>query len=397
MTEVRTPLEEHRDQVANVIGVSLNLGRGFFEHRAPRIALGDFRAVFDGDRVLAVAGERRFTQRFGGRELDMCGIWGVGTLPERRGEGLATRAVSGLLGEARERGTSLSALYPAVLGPYRRLGYELAGTYTRQRVLFEDLPAGGGPLSVEAYDPARDLDAVRACYRRAVEPHNGPIDCEDDRWWPERIMGSTMPDERQRAVVVRGRDGELEAYASFAYEEEQGHLEIEFRLACRHLVATTAEGASALLGYFRGFRGVGRALQFPGAPADPLALLVEEQRLNPAWTFRWMLRLLDVRAALEGRGYPPVSGEALVAVEDPAFPDNRGPWRISAEEGKVRVAPAAGERVRPISIGALSSIYSGYLAPHDAVRLGLLDADDPAVPVLARLFAGTAPFMLDWF
>ena len=53
--------------------------------------------------------------------------------------------------------------------------------------------------------------------------------------------------------------------------------------------------------------------------------------------------------------------------------------------------------MRPVSIGTLSSMYSGFLSPFDAVRLGLMDADDPAVPVLARLFAGTAPYMLDWF
>jgi predicted acetyltransferase len=126
-------------------------------------------------------------------------------------------------------------------------------------------------------------------------------------------------------------------------------------------------------------------------------MLVEEQRLRPSWTFRWMLRLLDVPAALEARGYPPVGGEAVIAVDDAMFADNRGPWRISAEDGKVRVSSAEGERVRPVSIGALSSMYTGLLSPYDAVRLGLLEGVDPAVPVLARLFAGPPPFMLDWF
>ena len=38
--------------------------------------------------------------------------------------------------------------------------------------------------------------------------------------------------------------------------------------------------------------------------------------MAPVWTYRWMLRLLDVPTALSGRGYPPVSGEAVLAVED---------------------------------------------------------------------------------
>ena len=59
--------------------------------------------------------------------------------------------------------------------------------------------------------------------------------------------------------------------------------------------------------------------------------------------------------------------------------------------------PDPGARVRPIPIGILSSMFTGYLSPFDAVRLGLLDADDPAVPFLAQLFTGPAPFMLDFF
>jgi predicted acetyltransferase len=397
MTEIATPAEEHRDQVANVLHVSLNLGHGFLEHRAPKLPLERFRCAFEGDRVIGVAAERSLRQRFGGRELETSGIWGVGTLPEHRGTGIATRAVGRLLHEARERGAALSALYPATLRPYRGLGYELAGTYTEHRVALDDLPRGGGPLPIEEYDPSRDLDAVRACYRRAMEAHNGLIDCDEPSWWPERIMGNPIPEHLHRAVVARTAHGEVEAYASFVHEKDDGDLDVTFRLACRHLVASSLDGIASLLGYFRGFRGLGRTLQFTGPPADPLAMLVEEQRLRPTWTFRWMLRLLDVRAALQGRGYPPLSGEALVAVEDGMFPDNRGPWRVVARDGTVEVSTAEGAHVRPIPIGIFSAMYSGFLSPFDAARLGIMDADDPAVPVLARLLAGPAPFMLDFF
>ncbi len=397
MTEIRTPAEDHRDQVANVLRVSLNLEHGFLEHSGPKLPLERFRCAFEGDRVLGVAADRDFRQRFGGRDVEMCGIWGVGTLPEHRGAGLATLAVGRLMREARERGVPLTALFPAILRPYRGLGYELAGTYTEHCVGLEDLPKGGGPLPVEEYEPDPDLEAVRACYRRATEQDNGPIDSDDPRWWPERIMGRRKPDEPQRAVVARGEEGTVEGYASFLYEKDEGDLDVAFRLSCKHFVASTIEGYASLLGYFRGFRGLGQAVTFPGPLADPLALLVEEQRVKPSWTFRWMLRLLDVAAALEGRGYPPVSGEAILAVEDGMFPDNRGPWRISAEGGKVEVSSATGARVRPMPVGILSAMYTGFLSPFDAVRLGLIDGDDPAVPVLARLFAGPAPFMYDWF
>ena len=115
----------------------------------------------------------------------------------------------------------------------------------------------------------------------------------------------------------------------------------------------------------------------------------------PVWSYRWMLRILDVREALEQRGYPPVSGEATIAVEDGLFPDNRGPWRIVAADGKISVEPAEARRVHPIPIGALSAMYTGYVSPFDAARLGLIDRND--VPFLASLFAGRDPWMHDFF
>jgi len=397
MTEIGTPSEEHRGQVAEVMRVSLNLSHAFLEHRAPILPLERFRCGFVDGRVIATAADRDHVQWFGGREVPMSGIWAVATLPEHRGGGLATGVVSRLLHEARERGVPISALYPATVRPYRGLGYELAGTFTEHEVRLDDLPRGrGSPLELRGYEPD-DLEAVRACYRRAMAPHNGPIDSDDPQWWPDRIMGHGDPQDLHRAVVVLGTDGSVEGYASFVTQKADGDLDVSFRLACKQLVASTLEGYASLLAYVRGFRGLGQALRFTGPPADPLSMLVEEQRVGPVWTFRWMLRLLDVPRALEARGYPPVSGEVIIAVEDGHFPDNHGPWRIVAEEGKVRVEPAEGAEVRPMQVGTLSSMYTGYLSPFDAGRLGLVASDDPAIPFLAQLFAGPPPFMLDFF
>jgi len=101
--------------------------------------------------------------------------------------------------------------------------------------------------------------------------------------------------------------------------------------------------------------------------------------------------------ALSGRGYPPVAEEFVLSVEDALFPQNRGPWRVVAGDGSVTVTPAGAVigRVRPISIGTLSAIYSGSLSAADAVTFGLVD---PVVAgALGRLFGGPAPWMYDFF
>ena len=92
------------------------------------------------------------------------------------------------------------------------------------------------------------------------------------------------------------------------------------------------------------------------------------------------------------RGYPPVDAEAVVAVEDPRWPENAGPWRIAVTDGVAQITPEPRATPRPVPIGALSSMFSGFLKVPDAVRLGALDADDPSLDALAVMLAGADPW-----
>ena len=394
-TDVFTPDDAHRGGIVDLMRVAFNMTTRLDE-RAAWLPVEKMRCVSDDGRIVAAAGAHDFRQWFGGRELEMSGIWGVVTLPEHRGGGLATRAVTALLEDARERGQPLSALYPATQRPYRGMGYELGGTMTRHEVMLDDLPRGpAGPLPVEEFSLERDLEGVRACYRASVSGHAGPIDSDEPDWWRDKILGRWFSDDVQRTVVARGRDG-IEGYASFTFGPATGAIDFNYSVNCRHLVATSVEGFASILSYVRAFRGLGVSLRFTGPPAHPLALLVEEQRVAPVWTYRWMLRLLDVPAALSGRGYPPVSGEVALAVEDGLFSENRGPWHLEADgSGSVNVSPATGRAEHPVTIGTLSAMYTGFLSPFDAVALGQLDESQASF--LAQLFGGPAPWMHDFF
>lgn len=394
-SDVFVPGDEHRDEIVELMRVAYNLSAGSLPARAAWLPVAKMRCIAEGERIVAAAGARDFRQWFGGRELEMSGIWGVVTAPEHRGGGLATRAVTTLLEEARARGQTVSALYPATQRPYRGIGYELGGTMTRHEVALDDLPRGAsGPLPVEELDLQRDIAGVRACYRASVAGHNGPIDSDEDDWWPDRILGPWFSDDVRRAVVARGADG-IEGYASFTYGPATGAIDFNYSVVCRHLVASTIEGMTSLLSYLRAFRGLGVALRFTGPPAAPLALLIEEQRVLPVWTYRWMLRLLDVPAALSGRGYPPVKASFDLTVEDGLFPENRGPWTVSVSRGKASVEPSSGSAGRPVAIGTLSCLYSGFLSALDAAALGLVDPSDASV--LASVFGGPTPWMYDFF
>jgi predicted acetyltransferase len=110
-----------------------------------------------------------------------------------------------------------------------------------------------------------------------------------------------------------------------------------------------------------------------------------------------MMRILDVTAALEGRGYPEVEGEATIAVADDIFTENTRTYALSSDSGKLRVEAVSRRARTELPIGMLSALYSGYVTPNDLVRLGQLDPADPAIGLLSRLFAGPPPWMPDFF
>ncbi len=393
MIVIRRPVEEEREQLGALLRLSFNPPSAMAARMIAEFDLDEFQCAYEGDRLVASARTYDLRQWFGGQAVPMAGIASVATSPERRGGGLATDLMRSVLRKDREAGKVMATLFPATVTVYRRVGFEYAGTHTEYKATTRDLPRDQHNTSVDELRE-EDLDALKQCYRRFASGHNGPAEGDDDQWWQRRVLRRFNPDQLTRAVVVRGDDG-VEGYSAFAVEDiadEWGH-----RLACGHLVATTRRAATALLGYFRRYASLGPEVTWHGPPNEPLALLVPEQVVKADWTFRFMSRLLDVRGALEARGYPDVDGEATIAVADDLFPDNDGTFRITAEGGAVKVAFSDGAHGRPVPIGMLSALYTSYLSTVDLVHLGVLDAGDPAIPVLSRLFDGPASWMPDFF
>src|SRR5204863_5113458 len=130
------------------------------------------------------------------------------------------------------------------------------------------------------------------------------------------------------------------------------------------------------------------------------ALLLPEQSFRLHREFRNMSRILDVPTALESRGYPAsVTGSSAFTVDDPLFQENAGSFLVEAAGGRVQVTTQPGGRGAggpAIGVGALSAMFTGYVTPAVAARVGLVDPDDPALDLFARLFAGPPPWTPDF-
>src|SRR5919109_809344 len=257
MVDIRPPEDSDRDAIAYLASLSFNVPLARTRRYAPRLRLDRYLCAYEGSRLIATAQAHQLEQWFGGRPLPMAGIASVATIPERRGTGIATQVLLELLHTRRDAGDIVTALYPATVPVYRRLGYEFGGAFATHEASLRSLPRAESDGVVLEGLEGDEIEELKSCHRTFAAGQNGLAHSEDDDWWRIRVTSSLEPDATTRTVVVRGPGGP-EGYAAYEIEslgEHEGS-----RVVCTHLVGLSRRAVLALLTYFRRFQGVGKTL-----------------------------------------------------------------------------------------------------------------------------------------
>jgi predicted acetyltransferase len=171
-----------------------------------------------------------------------------------------------------------------------------------------------------------------------------------------------------------------------------------FRILVLELIATTPTALRALWATLGAASSVVPSVIFRGGPADPLAFLLDGLDVTVSRARHWMLRLVDVAAAIAARGWAEgVRATVSLEIVDRECAWNAGRFFLLVEDGRAHLEPGGKGSVR-LGIGALSSLYSGYASTAMLGRAGLLDGGTGAERAALDLaFAAPVPWMLDEF
>lgn len=269
-------------------------------------------------------------QWFGGRPVPMTGIAGVGVPAERRGQGAASALTRAALAELRAAGVALSALYPATTALYRRAGFEVAGGRYAIELRLGALRASSADraLTVRRGKPA-DEPAIVQVARDAARRGAGQLDRGAYIWQRVRQPRGRIV----RDFVIEGERG-LVGYAYLSQREvarAEGH---EYEIVATDAAALNPAAGRRLLALLGDHAGIAQGAVLYGGPAHPLLMLLPERHFSVALVDPWMLRIVDVRAALEQRGWPAgVQAELVLELADDVLPGNAGRWRLSVAKG----------------------------------------------------------------
>jgi predicted acetyltransferase len=392
--EVRSMREEERERFRLMTSQSFNLPR----HRAALHAatpLDEAWVLAMGSDIQGALRAETVGQFFGGRSVSSVALSAVQIMPQGRGRGFGTILMNRVMSELRDRGVALSVLYPTKTGFYRSLGYEIAGAYTRYQLPILAAPRESRLPVVEAFEDD-GFDLIAACYQRLGESSCGLLD-RSARWWNTRVL-TGAEDRPLYRYLVRNEDGEVTGYVIYSHEPEPSGFDYSYSLVCQDLVWHDRESAQALLSFAGSHLVVGVNLSWAGSVEEPLAQLMHIQQPQIQQASSWMVRLLNVPKAIEGRGYPLSLNETIdLTVTDAALPTNAGSIRIEVCDGVAKVSPID-SAAAVVDVGALAAIYTGWLPARESVRMGgLKSASVAEVEILEKMFVSPRPWCMDRF
>lgn len=359
----------------------------------------------DEGRIMAACQMHPLRQWVAGERMPVTGIGTVAISPAYRKRGIAADLVAHSLRLGRERGDVASALYPFRVSFYRRLGYGLAGEAHQYRIPPRSLPDAAERRGVEMLEDDDGRADALALYGEWMQRETGQLERSMRLWL------HTLADDGRALFGWRAPDGSLEGYALVIYRTdlapEERFLEVD------ELIWTTDRARRGLYGWLASLDDQWQHILLRALPSHRLGDWLREPRLPhgaaPAWRL-WspaatlmsgpMFRLLDVRAAFEGRRMqdsPPIA--CAFDVTDDVLPENTGTWRIALDAGRAAVERAgAVDLTLKLDVSTLSRIFIGALSPSAAIAAGLLECDRPAMlPLLDTAFALPEPWTFDRF
>lgn len=352
-----------------------------------RIGQENMRGVYDAERLAGGLAFYRMGIWFGGKEISCVGISGVAINPVDRGTGACGALLRSVLRELREEAMPLASLYASTQYLYRTVGFEHAGTQTKYSLPLASLDCDDRSLPIHRFisPPIDKLDQVADSRAAAT---NGNLGRTDGLW--QRLL-----DPYDGRGTITYLLGDLNAPEGFAIlrpgTRDAGHPQ---PLVSTDVAANTPRGWRRLCSLIRDHRSMCDTFEWFGAPNDSLHFLAAEQFVNVKAFTRWMLRIVDLPAALTARGYDhAVDGRLHLEIKDDLLTENSGRWLLSVADGKATVEPG-GEGHFAIDIRSLASLYSSFYSADELIRVGAVAACDPGqVELASRLFAGPAPWV----
>jgi len=353
-----------------------------------RIGVENLRVIHQNEQIAGGLALISMGQWWGGVNVPMMGIAAVGIAPEYRGSGAAIALMQHTVKELYTNGVPITVLYPATQRLYRKAGYEQAGSACVWEIPADTIQLREQPLPVKSVVPI-NVELFHDLYQKQARLNNGYLDRNQFIW-----QDVNQPLEKQTPYAyIIGETNQPQGYIIFSqHPDNDGAI-----LRIRDWAVLTTAAAQTFWSFLANHRSQIDKIRWRSSPVDSLSLMLSEQTAKIKHISRWMLRVIDVIKALEKRGYPTkIQTELHLEIEDDLIAENNGKFILSVANGRGEVTKG-GKGELQLDIKGLAPLYTGLFTPQQLQISGKLQGIETSLDTATQIFAGSSPWMADFF
>lgn len=347
-----------------------------------------------------------FTMQLLSTKVLIGGVGGVAVDLLHKKEKVAYDMLQFFLHHYRQKGASLTALYPFRPDFYKQMGYGYGTKMQRYAIKPASLPADGDKRVVVRLNRA-DEDALAACYTRYLARTNGLFERFDSLW-------ETVFEESSLHIVGIRRESRISGYIIFKFESDPQRSFLDNDLLIREWVYDTPDDFRALSAFLHSQADQVNRIIF-NTQDEYFHLLLGDPRngsnnmLAPTLYHEsntegvgLMYRVIDVAILFKSLTDHDFNGQTLtleIVLTDSFFPENAGSTVVVFENGRCHLNPNAQPDVTMrLDVSEFSSLVTGAVPFKALFSYGLATLSEPAfVDVVDRLFAAPKPICLTSF
>ncbi|MFC6332133.1 enhanced intracellular survival protein Eis [Paenibacillus septentrionalis] len=355
--------------------------------KSPALEQADVLGWFDGDKLISQAAVYPLQVRIFNKTYEMGGLTGVGTYPEYANQGLMHKLLYQALENMKNRGQSISFLYPYSIPYYRRKGWEIISDKITYEINDYQLPKNKQvPGEIERV--AVDSEQVKKAYERfALQTHGALL--RNDLLWNEYWLWE--PDDMMAAIYYNTEE-EPDGYVLYRIADEVFHI--------KDMIFINEEARSGLWNFISAHFSMISKVIGNTYTDEPLAFLLEDADIKETISPYYMARIVDLEKFIAQYPFKPDTAdrEWTFMMDDPMLSWNQGVFtlRITAE-GKGEVTRVSAKSNDKIDIQTMATMLLGYKRPDYLHKIGRIACAPETIDMLEDAIEQQAPYFSDYF
>lgn len=346
----------------------------------------DVLGWFEGEKLASQIAVYPFQVNITGRLFDMGYITGVATYPEYMGMGLMSVLMKKSLQGMREKGQSVSFLYPYSIPLYRYKGWEIVSDKMTYRLMAHQLPKNVKVPGRVRRVPTDSPDLIDLHDRFAKGRHGCLIRTslaweEYWRWEVESVKVAIYYNQKQEAT----------GYLIYLIENDI------FKV--KEIVYLNQEARKGLWGYIGAHQSMVDEVIGNNYNNHTIAFLFGDSAMKETIRPYIMARIVDFEAFIEKYQFEEVDTDQAITfvIEDSVLEWNNQSFTLQFRKGQkpMLIKQSSPHQVR-LEIGILTAMLLGYESPSYFKSIERLEADKKTLAILEQVIPNEKIYFSDY-